>query len=76
VADLVMDIQRIKTALLRGLLDSIISGGQPRVSRLRKPRHRNTLDDLLTMRPGMPIRTKAPGGLVPMTIPTWVAILP
>jgi hypothetical protein len=63
VADLVMDIQRIKTALLRGMLDSSYLSVNPRVEIAESHATETTLDDILTMRPGMPIRTKQPGGL-------------
>jgi hypothetical protein len=63
VADLVIDIQRIKTALLRGMLDSSYLSVNPRVEIAESHATETTLDDILTMRPGMPIRTKQPGGL-------------
>jgi hypothetical protein len=63
VADLVMDIQRIKTALLRGLLDGTYLALHPRVEVAQSHANENTLDDLLVSRPGGVIRTKQPGGL-------------
>jgi hypothetical protein len=63
IADLVMDIQRIKTALLRGLLDNTYLAVNPRPEIAESHASETTLDDLLTSRPGAPIRTKQPGGL-------------
>jgi hypothetical protein len=63
VADLVMDIQRIKTALMRGLLDNTYLSVNPRPEIAESHASETTLDDLLTSRPGAPIRTKQPGGL-------------
>jgi hypothetical protein len=69
VADLVMDIQRIKTALIRGMLDSSYLSVNPRVEIAESHATETTLDDILTMRPGMPIRTKQPGGLIWQQVP-------
>jgi hypothetical protein len=63
IADLVMDIQRIKTALLRGLLDNTYLAVNPRPEIAESHASETTLDDLLTSRPGAPIRTRQPGGL-------------
>lgn len=63
IADLVMDIQRIKTALLRGLLDNTYLAVNPRPEIAESHASETTLDDLLVSRPGAPIRTRSPGGL-------------
>ena len=63
VADLVMDIMRIKTALVRGLLDNMYLHLNPRVEVSEQHVSDNTLDDLLVARPGGIVRTKAPGGV-------------
>jgi hypothetical protein len=63
VADLVMDIQRIKTALMRGLLDNTYLAVNPRPEISESHASETTLDDLLVSRPGAPIRTRQPGGL-------------
>jgi len=68
-ADLVMDIQRIKTALTRGLLDNIYLTLNPRVEVSESNANENTLDDLLISRPGGIVRTKTPGGLNPFVHP-------
>jgi hypothetical protein len=63
VADLVMDIQRIKTALLRALLDNAYLANNPRTEVSETHATTETLDDLLVSRPGGIVRTKMPGGL-------------
>jgi len=68
-ADLVMDIQKIKTALTRGLLDNIYLTLNPRVEVAESNSNENTLDDLLISRPGGIVRTKTPGGLNPFVHP-------
>jgi hypothetical protein len=64
-----MDIQRIKTALTRGLLDNIYLTLNPRVEVSESNANENTLDDLLISRPGGIVRTKTPGGLNPFVHP-------
>lgn len=59
VVDLVFDVQRIKTALLRGGLDSLYLGNNPRHAISDKVH----LDDLLVARPGAPVRLK--NGAIP-----------
>jgi hypothetical protein len=66
VADLVMDIQRIKTALQRGLLDNIYLLNNQRMELAESHASKNSIDDLLNNRPGGIVRTKQPGGLVPI----------
>jgi hypothetical protein len=68
VADLVMDIQRVKTALMRGLLDNIYQHNNARTEIAESHAGPNTLDDLLVSRPGGIVRTKQPGGLVPLQV--------
>jgi hypothetical protein len=63
MADLVMEIQRIKTALLRAMLDNKYLAVNPRVEVAETFASENTLDDLLISRPGGIVRTKQPGGL-------------
>ncbi len=70
IADLVMDIQRIKTALLRALLDNAYLANNPRVEVAETFAGDNTLDDLLVSRPGGIVRTKQPGGLNWQVVPT------
>src|SRR5262249_38636809 len=73
IADLVMDIQRIKTALLRGALDNLYLHNHPRVEVPESHASDNTLDDLLVSRPGGIVRTKMPGGLQWQVVPDITA---
>lgn len=63
IADLVMDIQRIKTVLLRSLLDNAYLANNPRVEVAEDYATPNTLDDLLVSRPAGIVRMRQPGGL-------------
>lgn len=65
-ADMVMDIQRMKTALTRGLLDNVYLANNQRIEVAEETAHPKTLEDLLSNRPGGVVRTKRPGGLVPI----------
>jgi hypothetical protein len=69
IADLVMDIQRVKTALIRGMLDNLYLHNNQRVEVAEQFAGPNTLDDLLVSRPGGVVRTKQPGGLNWQTVP-------
>jgi hypothetical protein len=69
LADLVMDIQRIKTALVRGKLDNLYLHNNPRVEVAEANAGPNTLDDLLVSRPGGVVRTKTAGGLNWQVVP-------
>lgn len=66
IADLVMDIQRIKTALLRAMLDNVYLANNQRMEVAESHAHERTLDDLLVNRPGGVVRTKMPGGVLPI----------
>jgi hypothetical protein len=70
IADLVMDIQRMKTAMLRAWFDAQYLANNPRIEIAANHAGPNTLDDLLTSRPGGIIRTKSPGGLNVIKTPT------
>jgi hypothetical protein len=63
IADLIVDIQRIKTALLRAMLDNAYLANNPRTEVSESHATDTTLDDLLVSRPGGIVRTKMPGGL-------------
>lgn len=70
IADLVLDIQKIKTSLLRAGLDSkyLSSGADVEISEAHTGP--STIDDLLgPKRPGRIIRTKQPGGLNYQVVP-------
>jgi len=69
LADLVMDLQLIKSTLLRQMLDNAYLSNWPRTEIADDVANENTYDDLLTLRPGGIVRTKRVGGLVPLTIP-------
>jgi len=69
IAELVMPLQREKTALKRGALDNIYLTTNPRVEVAESNAGANTLDDLLVSRPGGVVRTKTPGGLNWQTVP-------
>jgi len=69
IADLVMDIQRIKTALLRGMLDHVYRANNPRPLVAENESNESTLDDLLISRHGAPIRAKTATAVVWQTIP-------
>jgi hypothetical protein len=68
-----MDIQRIKTALVRGMLDNLYLHNNPRVEVAEANAGPNTLDDLLVSRPGGVVRTKNPGGLNWQVVPDITA---
>ena len=61
IADLVMPLQREKTALKRGALDNLYLHNNPRVEVAESNAGPNTLDDLLVSRPGGVVRTKTAG---------------
>lgn len=63
VADVVMDIQRMKTVLWRGLLDNMYLRNNIRIEVPESHAGPTTTDDLLTSRPGGIVRTRQPGGL-------------
>lgn len=70
IADQTMDIQRIKTAILRGVLDNAYMVTNPRTEIAESHAGPNTLDDMLTSRPNGVVRTKQPGGLNPLMTPS------
>jgi hypothetical protein len=61
--DQTKDIQEVKTAVLRGALDSIYLANAPRYGAVEG---QVNFDDLLDARPGGIVRLKNPAGLVPM----------
>ena len=69
IADLVMPLQREKTALKRGALDNLYLHNNPRVEVSEAHAGPNTLDDLLVSRPGGVVRTKTAGGLNWQVVP-------
>ena len=73
IADLVMPLQREKTALKRGALDNLYLHNNPRVEVAESNAGPNTLDDLLVSRPGGVVRTKTAGGLNWQVVPDITA---
>lgn len=69
IADLVMPLQRERTALKRAALDNLYLHNNPRVEVSEANAGPNTLDDLLVSRPGGVVRTKTPGGLNWQVVP-------
>jgi hypothetical protein len=69
IADLVMPLQREKTALKRGALDNLYLHNNPRVEVSEANAGPNTLDDLLVSRPGGVVRTRTAGGLNWQVVP-------
>jgi hypothetical protein len=65
VAERVMDIQLIKSTLMRQLLDNIYNTNNSRVIAVEG---QVNLDDLLTNRPGGVVRTRAPGMVQPLQV--------
>jgi hypothetical protein len=59
IADQTMDIQRIKTAILSGVLDNSYMVNNPRVEVPESPAP-TRMDDLLVARPNGIVRTKQP----------------
>lgn len=66
LADLVIDIQKIKTALYRALLDNMYLANNQRIAVDTTQAHERTLDDLLVNRPGGIVRVKGPNALLPL----------
>lgn len=63
IFDQTKDIQDIKTALLRGILDSTYLANSPRMGAVEG---QVNLDDLLDSRPGGVVRMKRPDALIPI----------
>jgi len=66
VADLVMDLQLIKSTLLRNLMDNMYNQNFGRYAVLEGQAN---LDDLLTQRPGGIVRVKSPNAVMPLATP-------
>src|SRR5437660_201574 len=69
LADLVMDLQQIKTVLARQMLDNVYLAHNARTVVEDQAANENTYDDLLTSRPGGVIRVKKAEGIVPHLVP-------
>ncbi|QDP54616.1 MAG: putative portal protein [Prokaryotic dsDNA virus sp.] len=66
VAELIMDVQLIKSTLMRQLLDNIYNTNNARVVAVEG---QVNLDDLLTNRPGGIVRTRTAGAVQPLQVP-------
>lgn len=66
-ADLVKDLQQIKTALTRQLLDNVYQTNNARMAAVEG---QVNLDDLLSSRPGGVVRMRAPGMVQPIAPPS------
>ncbi|HEL7630527.1 TPA: hypothetical protein UL921_002358 [Stenotrophomonas maltophilia] len=64
--DLVEDLQRIKTALMRQILDNVYLTNNPRTEIVE---NQVNLDDFLNPRPGGAVRVKQTGSLREITVP-------
>jgi hypothetical protein len=69
LADLTMDLQLIKSTLIRQMIDNAFLSNWPRIEVADDAVNENTYDDLLTLRPGGIVRTRRLGGVQPMMIP-------
>jgi hypothetical protein len=66
VADLVMDLQLIKSTIMRNLMDNMYNQNFGRYAVLEGQAN---LDDLLTQRPGGIVRVKSPNAVMPLATP-------
>jgi hypothetical protein len=66
IADIVMDIQLIKSVLTRNLMDNMYNQNFGRYAILEGQAN---LDDLLTQRPGGIVRVKSPNAIMPLATP-------
>jgi len=66
IADLTMDIQRIKSAVLRSSLDSLAMSTHPRVGIVEG---QASLEDVMNVEAGGVIRMRQPGAVVPFNLP-------
>ena len=66
MADLVMDLQLMKSTLMRNLMDNMYNMNFGRYAVLEGQAN---LDDLLTQRPGGVVRVKSPNAITPLATP-------
>lgn len=69
VADLVLDLQRIKSTLMRQMLDNIYLTNNPRHIVAETAATDETYDDLLTSKPGGIVRARTVDGVQPLVTP-------
>jgi len=70
LADRAMDIQLIKSTVVRQMLDNLYLSNNSRVGAVEG---QVNLDDLLTMTPGGVVRIKNPNAIVPLNVPSVIA---
>lgn len=63
LADVTIEIQKIKTAIIRGMLTNVYMRNNPRVEVPETHASESTVDDLMAHKPGGIVRTRAPGGV-------------
>jgi hypothetical protein len=66
IADLIMDLQLIKSTLMRNLMDNMYNQNFGRYAVLEGQAN---LDDLLSQRPGGVVRVKSPNAVMPLATP-------
>jgi hypothetical protein len=66
IADVVMDIQKIKSSIMRNMLDSLAQSIHPRTTIVEGQAN---LDDVLNNEVGAVIRMRAPGMVMPLATP-------
>ncbi len=66
VAELVMDLQKIKSTIMRQMIDNLYLTNNNRVAVVEG---QVNLDDLLTSRPGGIVRMRSPGMVQPLAVP-------
>ena len=66
IAELIMDIQLIKSTLMRNLMDNMYNQNFGRYAVIEGQAN---LDDLLTQRPGGVVRVKSPNAVMPLATP-------
>lgn len=70
LADRSMDIQLIKSTVVRQMLDNLYLSNNARVGAVEG---QVNLDDLLSVTPGGVVRMKNPGAIVPLNVPSVIA---
>jgi len=66
VAEMVMDLQMIKSTIMRQMLDNLYLTNNSRVAAVEG---QVNMEDLLSSRPGGIVRTRAPGMVQPLAVP-------
>jgi hypothetical protein len=69
VGDLVMDLQRIKSTLIRQMLDNLYLTNNPRHAVVESGATDETYDDLLTSKPGGIVRVRSVDAVTPLLTP-------